>query len=308
MLAAMSWETVDSLPDLHPNGSPYQSLAEPVVAKRVGLRPLERLRLFWRSTPELPSKRAAESVTLTPSHLYVQRVDGSRQRVRVEALKGRRVEGPLVIYGVVEGEDLALVMRSGCPVITELDARLRNTAASELPPVVTWRHRGVGLFVASLFGSVGTFLLTEYTLEAMWDRIHRGLYTAEVVLGVAAGAAAMLAALLVLLLVPARIHIDTLGVRRVRGIVPWLPYLYPPETFRAVRVDVERMKTKGGGRLDLGYVVRLRRRGEAASEGDLDLRWFSYSEAVEKQETLRQADEFAQNVARLLELPVDRGS
>lgn len=260
MLAAMSWETVDSLPDLHPSGSPYQSLSEPVVAKRVGLRPFERLRLFWRSTPELPSKRAAASVMLTPSHLYVQRVDGSRQRVRVEALKGRRVEGPLVIYGVVEGEDLALVMRSACPVITELDARLRSTRASDLPPVVTWRHRAMTLFAAVPLVMAGAYFLAEYSLEAMWDRIHRGLYTAEVVLGVAAGAAAMLAALLVLLLVPVRIHVDTLGVRRVRGIVPWLPYLYPPETFRAVRVDVERMKTKGGGRLDLGYVVRLRRR------------------------------------------------
>lgn len=308
MLAAMSWETVDSLPDPNPSGSPYQSLAEPVVAQRSGLGPLERFRLFWRSTPELPSKRAANRVVLTPSHLYVERVDGSTQRVRLEALRGRRVEGPVVIYGVEDAEDLALPLRAACPVITELDSRFRDGRASDLPAVVTWRHRGAGLFVACLFGAVGMFLLTEYTLEEMWDRIHMGLYTAEVVLGVVAGAAAVLAALLVLQLVPERIHIDTLGVRRVRGIVPWLHYLHPPETFRAVRLDVERIATKGGGRMDLGYVVRIRRRGDAASEGDLNLRRFSYSEAAEKEETRRQADEFAQTVARVLDLPLDRGS
>jgi len=308
MLARMSWETVDSLPESHSSGSPYKGLAEPVVAKRMGLRAVEKLRLFWRSTPELPSKRAARSVVLTPSHLYVERADGSRERVRLEALKGLRVDGPRLVYGVLDGEDLALLIRAGCPVITELDARLRQARASELEPLVSWRYRGVALFMASLFGSVGTFLLEEYSLEAMWDRIHMGLYTAEVVLGVVAGAAAMLAALLVLLFVPVRVQIDTLGVKRVRGIVPWLHYLDPPETFCAVRVDIQRLAGTRDNRTDLGFLVRLRRRGEAASAGDLDLRWFSYAEPVEKEETRRQAFEYGAQVARLLDLPLDQGS
>ncbi|MBK8593364.1 MAG: hypothetical protein IPN77_30470 [Sandaracinaceae bacterium] len=48
--------------------------------------------------------------------------------------------------------------------------------------------------------------------------------------------------LVVVQLVPIRIHIDTLGVRRVRGLVPWLHYLDPPETFRSVRLDVVRFR------------------------------------------------------------------
>ena len=48
--------------------------------------------------------------------------------------------------------------------------------------------------------------------------------------------------------------------------------------------------------------------GEAASAGDLDLRWFSYAEPVEKEETRRQAFEYGAQVARLLDLPLDQGS
>ncbi|MBK6580236.1 MAG: hypothetical protein IPG17_29535 [Sandaracinaceae bacterium] len=67
------------------------------------------------------------------------------------------------------------------------------------------------MFVASglLIGPAGTCQGSgwcEYSLDEMWDRIHRGLYTAEVVLGVVAGASAILGALLVLQLAPMRIH------------------------------------------------------------------------------------------------------
>jgi hypothetical protein len=308
MLTAMSWETVTSLPQSHASGSPYQGQAEPVVAKRIGLRALERVRLFFRSTPELPSARAARSVVLTPNHLYVERVSGTIERVRLDALKGRRVDGPLVVYGVNDGEDLALPARAGCPVIAALDARHGEAGKGALPPVVVRRHVAMALFVASLLAAPGTFWLVEYSLDEMWDRIHRGLYTAEVVLGVVAGASAILGALLVLQLAPMRIHIDTLGVRRVRGLVPWLQYLEPPETFRSVRLDVVRYRLKSGATRDAGFVVRLRRRGEEASQGDLELRQFVSEEAHGKDEQHRQANELALRVAALLDLPVDRGS
>lgn len=308
MLAEMSWETVTSLPQSHTSGSPYQGQAEPVVAKRIGLRAVERVRLFFRSTPELPSASAARSVVLTPNHLYVERVGGTIQRVRLDALKGRRVDGPLVVYGVNDGEDLALPARAGCPVIAALDARHGETGKSALPPVVVRRHVALSLFVASLLAAPGTFWLVEYSLDEMWDRIHQGLYTAEVVLGVVAGAAAMLATLLVLQLAPMRIHIDTLGVRRVRGLVPWLQYVEPPEAFRSVRVDVVRYRRKSGANVDAGFVVRLRRRGEEASRGDLELRQFILGEAQGMEEQRQQANDLALRVAALLDLPVDRGS
>jgi hypothetical protein len=308
MLRSMSWETVTSLPQSHASGSPYQGQAEPVVAKRIGLRALERVRLFFRSTPELPSARAARSVVLTPNHLYVERMGGAIQRVRLDALKGRRVDGPLVVYGVNDGEDLALPARTGCPVIAALDTRHGEAGKSALPPVVVRRHVASSLFVASLLAAPGTFWLVEYSLDEMWDRIHRGLYTAEVVLGVVAGASAILGALLVLQLAPMRIHIDTLGVRRVRGLVPWLQYLEPPETFRSVRVDIVRHRAKSGRTVDSGVVVRLRRRGEEAIRGDLELRKFVPDLVPGIEDQRRQANELALRVAALLDLPVDRGS
>ncbi len=308
MLRSMSWETVTSLPQSHSSGSPYQGQAEPVVAKRIGLRALERVRLFFRSTPELPSARAARSVVLTPNHLYVERMNGAVQRVRLDALKGRRLDGPLVVYGVDDGEDLALPARVGCPVMMALDTRHGETGKSGLPPVVARRDMTMALVIASLFASVGTFLLAEYSLDEMWNRIHLGLYTAEVVLGVVGGAAAMLMALLVVQLVPIRIHIDTLGVRRVRGLVPWLHYLDPPETFRAVRLDPIRLTAQTGAVQIVGYVVRLRRRGEEASAGDLELRQFFLDKAQGLEEQRQLANDLALRVAALLDLPVDRGS
>ncbi|MBK7154079.1 MAG: hypothetical protein IPH72_20260 [Sandaracinaceae bacterium] len=77
-----------------------------------------------------------------------------------------------------------------------LDTRHGETGKSGLPPVVARRDMTMALVIASLFASVGTFLLAaEYSLDEMWNRIHLGLYTAEVVLGVVGGAAAILLAL-----------------------------------------------------------------------------------------------------------------
>ncbi|MBK8593363.1 MAG: hypothetical protein IPN77_30465 [Sandaracinaceae bacterium] len=55
-------------------------------------------------------------------------------------------------------------------------------------------------------------------------------------------------------------------------------------------------------------MVRLRRRGEEASAGDLELRQFVTAETHGKDEQHRQANELAGRVAALLDLPVDRGS
>lgn len=308
MLVAMSWETVDSLPGPHRAGSSYRSVCEPVVAKRSGLTPVEKLRLLWLSTPELPFTRAAARVVLTPGHLYVERVDGTRQRIRLDALKGRRVDGPRLIYGVLEGEDLELLSRASCPVITELDARFRETTASELTPVLIHSNRTLAWIVATLFGVLGLYFLMEYSLESMWDRIHRGLYTAEVVLGVTAGAASMLAAVLVLAFLPVRIEVDTLGVRRVRGMIPWLHYLETPETFHQVRVDTLRRNADSGVQRQVGFVVRLRFRGDPEGRRDLNLQRFIHPTLDEREAQSRLAGELANRVGCLLDLKIVRGA
>ncbi|MBK7154080.1 MAG: hypothetical protein IPH72_20265 [Sandaracinaceae bacterium] len=58
----------------------------------------------------------------------------------------------------------------------------------------------------------------------------------------------------------------------------------------------------------VGYVVRLRRRGEEASAGDLELRQFFLDKAQGLEEQRQLANDLALRVAALLDLPVDRGS
>ena len=300
MLRGMSWESVDALPDPNAVGSPYQAASEPVLARRAGLSAWEQLRLFWRSTPELPSRRAARVVVLTPNHVYVERMDGTRQRARREAFKGRRTVGPHVVYGVVDAEDLALLARPQCPVMAELDARFRASGDSEVEPVAFRVGVGPALLLAALAALPGVYFLTEYSLESMWDRIHRGLYTAEVVLGVVAGFAAVLASLALLLSVPVRWRIDTLGVHRARGIVPWLHYLDAADSFRAVMVRTVRPNAGGGA----AYSVLLMRRAEA--ENPMRVRGFFEQQGVIGGGGGDEAMTFATQVGRLLGVAVER--
>ena len=58
----MGWETIEELPGARGDGGAFRGRAVPVLAERRGLSMGERLRLFWRSTPELPEGRAARRV------------------------------------------------------------------------------------------------------------------------------------------------------------------------------------------------------------------------------------------------------
>lgn len=300
MLRPMSWESVDALPAAQPAGSPYQGASQPIVARRARLSAWERARLFWRSTPELPSARAAREVVLTPNHLYVQRVDGTHQRVALEALHGRRYTGPLVVYGVVDGEDLALLLRRDCPVTAALDERFKSSEKAGLAPVVFQEGHAVALGLAIVAALVATYLLTEYRIESMWDRLHRGLYTAEVVLGVVGGFTAALAALSFLLFVPVHWRIDTLGVHRARGFLPWLHYLDPPDSFRAAVVSTVRATESGYTR----HRVMLSRR--AQGKRDLWVRSFSEKPEMVGGQALEEATALAQRAAALLGVPVEK--
>ena len=300
MLPAMSWESVDALPAAASAGSPYQGASQPIVARRTPLSAWERARLIWRSTPELPSARAAREVVLTPNHLYVRRVDGTHQRVALEALSGRRYTGPMVVYGVVDGEDLALLLRRDCAVTAALDERFKASEKVGLAPIVFEEGHAVALALAIVAALLATYLLTEYRIESMWDRLHRGLYTAEVVLGVVGGFTAALAALLFLLFLPMHWRIDTLGVHRARGFLPWLHYHDPPDSFRAAVVSVIRTTQSGRTR----YRVLLTRRSQDAR--DLWVRSFVDTPEKVGGEALGEATALAERAAALLGVPVER--
>ncbi|MBK8593365.1 MAG: hypothetical protein IPN77_30475 [Sandaracinaceae bacterium] len=56
-------------------------------------------------------------------------MSGTIERVRLDALKGRRVDGPLVVYGVNDGEDLALPAPLGCAAPSEIAGRSTRAMA-----------------------------------------------------------------------------------------------------------------------------------------------------------------------------------
>ncbi|MEZ4327724.1 MAG: hypothetical protein R3B40_21075 [Polyangiales bacterium] len=294
----MSWESVDALPATHTSGSPYHGAAEPVVARRGGPTALERVRQYFRSTPELPSSQAAREVVLTPNHVYVERMTGARQRVPLDALRGRRVDGPRVIYGIHAGEDLALLARPGCPVMAELDARVMRPGEPAETALTFRTARALGLGLATPALLLGLYFLTEYSLDEMWDRIHDGLYTAEVVLGVAAGFACVLVGLALLFTVPVTWRVDAVGVHRAHGILPWLHYHEPPEDFRAVHVQTLRSPE----RAPFAIEVRLLRRDEKRRE--LIVTRFSARSIGAAAEA--EAMELARRLGRHLGVPVQR--
>ncbi len=298
----MSWESITSMPGSGTASDPFRAQSEPVLARREGLTPRERASLFWRSTPELPSSRAARHLVMTPSHLYVERVDGSRQRVGLGALRGRRDVGGLLVYGIADGEDLALLPRAACPIIQALEAkRLGELSQGEsATPRINYmrdQYLAIGLAIPCALGAI--YLLATYSLDSMWDRIHHGLYTAEVVLGVVGGFASALLGLALLQCVPVRVQIDALGVLRTRGLVPWLQYLDPPETFTRVERKRVRFKNQTGA----SYNVLLRRR-EPGQRAPLLLRGFYASQPGLSARSREEASVFAGQVGRLLRLEV----
>jgi hypothetical protein len=124
---------------------------------------------------------------------------------------------------------------------------------------------------------------------------------AETVLGTGAGFAAALASVALLLTVPVRWRIDTLGVHRARGVVPWLHYHDPADSFRAVLVYTARFQ-EGNRR---AHVVRLVRRAEAARP--LHVRGFPDKHVGPGGDVEDEAVAFASQVGLVLGLAVERG-
>lgn len=257
----MGWEDVEALPGTSSGGGAFRDGAEPVVAQRIGLSLREKLRLFWHSTPDLPSARAAELIVVTQTYVYVRRVDKTRARVHLDELHGQRVERGLLVFGVAEDDDLLLAYRPSCPVQDRLMAALRKDA--DLEP---WREsRGMIasaiLTLASLGAGVG--LLLSYPLERALEHIEIGLFTSESALGTYAGVAALFLALFLFFLGPSRWRVDAVGVTRTRGVLPWMPFTLPPERFRRAVLKPSYYKPKNQRRYHAGWFVVLDLRDRA---------------------------------------------
>jgi hypothetical protein len=241
----MSWEPFESWPGEGGQGA-FRGASEPVLAQCRGLSLAQRLRFFWSSSPDLPAKRVAERVAVTGAHVYVERRDGTRERVTREALQGIRRDGPVTVVGVLEGEDIFVPSHERCPVEETLRVQLGRQGR------ITFRENIPGAAVLALAaGALGTHLLSQHSLWRAVAHLHHELYTSETVIGVSCGLAAVALALVVMLWVPAWVTVDATGVEVRRGLVPWLPFRVPAEEIKHASYTPQRDKN---GHL-LGYRV-----------------------------------------------------
>ncbi|RLB54979.1 MAG: hypothetical protein DRJ42_07530 [Deltaproteobacteria bacterium] len=295
----MSWEPVEEFPgENRGGGGAFRGQAMPVVARRRAPTLRERFRLLWHSTPELTYRRSAKRLLLTPGHLYVERFDGDRSRVARGSIRGRRLDRGRVVYGVVDGEDLALLPRGGCDVIAALEAQLRGDSEPTGSITKTEGHM-LSVGVAVVAWVLAVQLYREVSFGDFLRRIARdGSHTSETALIVYGVAGLALFGVVVLLAVPVRTRIDAVGVHRARGIFPWLHTVEAPEDFRGVVVS--KMRRTESGIPHIRLKVRLLRAGGGKP---LDLESFD-SEKLTRAETRAAAGQYATRVGELLDLEV----
>jgi hypothetical protein len=194
------------------------------VAVRPAPTRLERAGLYWRSTPDYPSAQAAHRLVLTQEHLYVERADGSKQRVRRDDLRGRREEGGRIVYGVRDGADLALHKRGFCPVMSALDQALQEDAQ----PVATALHFKSAAKTATVMLAI-LWLFDMSSRSQVW-RVAENPVRLLVFIPI-------IAFLYALLVRPERVRVDKLGLHRRFGFVPLFHENIPPERVEEVTVE-----------------------------------------------------------------------
>ena len=252
----MSWETIEGWPggDGHAGG-PFRNAKEPIVAARVGLSWAERARLYWMSSPEHPYKSSVKRALMTPGFLYVETLSGDQRRVSHDAFAGERREGGFHVYGVRDGQDIRLLTRRDCSLERALQERHQGAA------VEAWSGRGplywgqVAVFFLLVAVTVG--LLDLYPPDSIFDLLERGYLTAETALGGYAWLATGLLTVLSFLLLPSYVRVDSLGVERVRGVLPLFRFFLPREEVTAVRVHEYRYSDDQGGTAGFGFDVVL---------------------------------------------------
>ena len=238
----MSWEGTDQWPDGR-SGGVFRGAAEMVVAERGAPTWVERVRLWWYSTPDHPLATIPERVALTPNWVYAQRAGGPIRRTRVEQLVGARREARRVIYAVAEGDDLVLPDREGDALERALDAQLGAWTP-------TWRSRNsvakaVGQTLAGLLFCV--LVMREFRELAMGN-LRRGALVTEANLWFYAAALGGLCAIANLFYRPQQWVVDSLGATSVRGLFGWFRSTIPAERVQAVRIRRQTLQRKGSQR------------------------------------------------------------
>ncbi len=173
----------------------------------------------------------ATRVVLCQNHLYVERRDGSRERVSRDRLRGRRVDSGVGVYGVVEGEDLFLLERRGCPVEAALAEQIGTTR-----PVRVRRGFVASAAFALVASCTAVGLLWRFPYDRAFEEIARGQWNSETALGFYGSVGAILFALAAILWFPSTLRLDQTGAERRRGFFPWLVFRRPPEDFEAVLI------------------------------------------------------------------------
>jgi hypothetical protein len=247
----MGWEPFDTWPG-GAGGGAFRGRSEPVEAERDGLSGLERLQLFFQSSPDFPDKRVVRRAVLTPSHLYAARMDGTEARVARTALRGVRHVGRLTVLGVVDDEDVLLPRRVGCPLQDALVLQL-----GEQPPIHIPFARVLGFVMTLVTSLIAATVFSEYSYATWRRHWGMGLTTSESSLGFYAGLALCGLALLFFLWIPSRLVIDQTGVTRRRGLLPWMSFHYPPEKFSGVKVATVWGHDNRRGRYAAGKAVLL---------------------------------------------------
>ena len=307
----MAWEPFEAWPG-EGEGGAFRGRSEPVLASRDGLSFAERVQLFWRSSPDLPDRRVAARVAVTPDYVYVRRLDGSRERVPRALLRGARMAGRVAVYGVVDAEDLFMTVRRSCAAQAMLVEQLGKAEPVHLSKGVVG-----GTLLSVLVLCAGTGVLMEYPYRDALDRWSRDLWTAESALGFYAGVGLCVVGVLMSLWLPSRTRIDETGVERRRGVVPWLSFALPPEAFQGVTVTrpgtgtIVRGEPRPPTRPVFGYDVALllrrpQRFGTVASVHSLSLELVQRGARERSDDVERRAHALADRVALLLGLPAGK--
>ena len=289
----VSWETVEEWPDGR-SGGVFRGAAEVIVARRGAPSALDRLRLWWHSTPDHPFGALPHRVALTPSWLYVETRGGKRQRARVEQIMGRRYEAGRVIYAVADGEDLVLVHRRADPLEKALDERSKGDDDF-------WRSGSAWIGVIG-FALLMLAISLAFTLryhDGAIRRIRDGLITSESALGLYTGLGGVLLTLLFITFFPQRWLVDSMGMTSVRGLFGWVRGTIPPERVR--RVDLLISDSPSQNPRSLFYSVEVATSSPAATQ-----RIFvgKAVKPAERAAAKREAEVLAHRVGRIFDVEV----
>lgn len=167
---------------------------------------------------------------LTPTHLYVERMDGSSGRLPRQRIRACRRMDHRLLFGVEDGEDLIVMHRARDSLEDELIALAGGNG-------VAWSNvtnQTQAVWVGAIGTCFAVALSNEYSIAEARDRWADGMFTAEVCLGVYAAVFALLVALFAIAWIPSRIRIDRLGVERTRGVLGLFTFHVPADRVELV--------------------------------------------------------------------------